>query len=85
MLRVVGGRLRFAERADEIADEDTEIEPQAIYNYLYFHVIPSPETIYKGFFACHQDIMPSLKMVSDRCTLLVTRIRQSLRAASFVT
>lgn len=46
--RVVGGELRFAERADDLADTDTEVDPQAIYNYLYFHIIPSPGTIYKG-------------------------------------
>ena len=44
------GRLRFAARADELADSRTEVDPQAIFDYLYFHVIPSPRTIYKGIF-----------------------------------
>ena len=48
--RVVDGQLRFAARADELADASTEIDPQAIFDYLYFHVIPSPRTIYKGIF-----------------------------------
>lgn len=48
--RVVDGKLRFAARADELADSGTEIDPQAIFDYLYFHVIPSPRTIYKGIF-----------------------------------
>lgn len=48
--RVCDGKLQFAERADELADERSEIDPQAIYNYLYFHVIPSPQTIYKDVF-----------------------------------
>jgi len=48
--RVDNGRLRFALRADELADAATEIDPQAIFDYLYFHVIPSPRTIYKGIF-----------------------------------
>ena len=48
--RVDKGQLRFAARADELADADTEIDPQAIFDYLYFHVIPSPRTIYKGIF-----------------------------------
>jgi asparagine synthase (glutamine-hydrolysing) len=47
---IKGGQLRFAARADELADSATEIDPQAIFDYLYFHVIPSPRTIYKGIF-----------------------------------
>ncbi len=48
--QVVGDQLRFAARADELVDAGTEIDPQAIFDYLYFHVIPSPRTIYKGIF-----------------------------------
>lgn len=48
--RQVGGRLRFAERADELADKSTEIEQQAIFDYFYSHVIPSPRTIFKGIY-----------------------------------
>ena len=44
--RVVDGQLRFATRADELADANTEIDPQAIFDYLYFHVIPSPRTLH---------------------------------------
>ncbi|MDP3537324.1 MAG: asparagine synthase C-terminal domain-containing protein [Azonexus sp.] len=47
---VVGGQLRFANRADELADAATEIDPQSIFDYLYFHIIPSPRTIYKGIY-----------------------------------
>jgi asparagine synthase (glutamine-hydrolysing) len=46
--RVDGNGLRFATRADALADAD--IDPQAIFDYLYFHAIPSPRTIYKGVF-----------------------------------
>jgi asparagine synthase (glutamine-hydrolysing) len=46
--RVVDGRLRFAPRADDLADGGTPIDLQSIYDYLYFHVIPSPRTIYLG-------------------------------------
>jgi len=46
--RQVGSQLLFAERADDLADADTEIDPQAIFSYLYFHVIPSPQTIFRG-------------------------------------
>ncbi len=48
--RVVDGGLRFAARADELADSTSEIDPQAILDYLYFHVIPSPRTIFKDVF-----------------------------------
>lgn len=48
--REVGGRLLFAERADQLADKSTEIDNQAIFDYLYFHAIPSPRTIFKGVF-----------------------------------
>ena len=48
--RQVGDRLLFAERADQLADSASEIDPQAIFEYLYFHAIPSPRTIYKGIY-----------------------------------
>lgn len=48
--RQVGNHLRFAERADQLADSTTEIDPQAIFDYLYTHAIPSPRTIYKGIY-----------------------------------
>ena len=44
------GQLHFASRADELVDAGTTIDPQAIYDYLHFHVIPSPRTIFKGVF-----------------------------------
>ncbi|MBS1157320.1 MAG: asparagine synthase (glutamine-hydrolyzing) [Proteobacteria bacterium] len=46
--RQAGDQLRFAERADQLADSTTEIDPQAIFDYLYLHVISSPGTIFKG-------------------------------------
>ena len=48
--RMRDGQLHFAAQADELADTTTEIDPQAIYDYLYFHVIPSPRTIYKDIY-----------------------------------
>lgn len=44
------GRLHFATRADELARllGIREIDPQAIFNYLFHHCIPSPRTIYAG-------------------------------------
>ena len=50
--RVVDGQLRFAARADELIDNpgntNTELDPQAIFDYFYFHVIPSPRTIFNS-------------------------------------
>lgn len=48
--RVVDGTLHYAERADTLAalPPRAAIDPQAVYDYLYFHVIPSPRTIFQG-------------------------------------
>lgn len=48
--RQVGDQILFAERADDLADLTTEIDPQAIFEYLYFHAIPSPRTIFKDIY-----------------------------------
>ncbi len=44
------GRLHYATRADALARQlgITELEPQAIFDYLFHHCIPSPRTIYAG-------------------------------------
>lgn len=47
--RLDGGRLLVNERADAIA-QGAAIDPQAIYDYLFFHCIPSPRTIFKEVF-----------------------------------
>lgn len=48
--RVVGEQLNFADRADALVDAASELDPQAIYDYLYFHCIPSPRTIFRNVF-----------------------------------
>lgn len=50
--RVIDGSLHFAERADTLAalPPRADIDPQAIFDYLYFHVIPSPRTVFKGVY-----------------------------------
>ena len=44
----VDGELRFAERADTLAGQGAEIDLQALFDYFYFHMIPSPRTVFKG-------------------------------------
>ena len=48
--RQVGDQILFAEHADELADASTEVDPQAVFDYLYFHAIPSPRTIFKDIY-----------------------------------
>ena len=48
--RIDGDRLLFAENADALAGPGAKIDPQAIFDYLYFHVVPSPRTIFTDVF-----------------------------------
>jgi asparagine synthase (glutamine-hydrolysing) len=46
---VQGSRLAFADRADALPLlDDPDLDPQALFDYLYFHVIPAPRTIYRN-------------------------------------
>lgn len=42
------GRLRWGRNATDLADTTTELDLQAIFDYVYYHVIPSPRTIFRG-------------------------------------
>lgn len=42
------GRLAFSDRADAVPGAPRGIEGQAVFDYLFFHTIPAPETIFRG-------------------------------------
>ncbi len=42
------GSLCFADRADAVPAAPRKLSNQAIYDYLYFHMIPAPRTIFDG-------------------------------------
>jgi asparagine synthase (glutamine-hydrolysing) len=46
--RVTPQGLEFAERADDVAADGAALDAQALFDYLYFHCIPSPRTVYHG-------------------------------------
>ena len=46
--RVDATGLRFAARADTLGKPGDGLESQALFDYLYFHAIPSPETVFQG-------------------------------------
>ncbi len=56
--RVVGQQLHFATRADALAEVPDEhggtsvadLDLQALFDYLYFHVIPAPRTIFRDVY-----------------------------------
>lgn len=55
-----GRRLRCAPRADTIAD-GADPDPQALFTYLSNHVIPSPDTVFRGV----KRLPPASRLVFD--------------------
>lgn len=46
--RIQGSEIVVAERADEAAGQTAAMDSQALFDYLYFHCIPAPRTVFKG-------------------------------------
>lgn len=46
--RVDGSNVLVSGRADAVAAKGADIDHQAIFDYLYFHAIPSPRTVFAG-------------------------------------
>lgn len=42
-----GHALQFSDRADSLDLNDRSIDPQSVFDYLYFHMIPAPNTVYR--------------------------------------
>lgn len=42
------GMLAFASRADEVPGASRGIDSQAVFDYLYCHTIPAPQTVFAG-------------------------------------
>lgn len=43
-----GSRLSFSDRADTVPASQLDLDPQGVFDYLYFHTIPAPRTIFQG-------------------------------------
>ncbi|HHW66023.1 MAG TPA: asparagine synthase, partial [Rhodocyclaceae bacterium] len=42
------GHLHFSDRADTVPGIARQVAPQAVFEYLFFHMIPAPTTIFDG-------------------------------------
>lgn len=59
-----GDLLIFGERADVVADHpdlQAGISPQGLFNYLYFHVVPGPGSIFEGV----SRLLPGQCLIAD--------------------
>jgi asparagine synthase (glutamine-hydrolysing) len=61
-----GSRLAFSDRADSVPiDGPRHLDPQALYNYVYFHFIPTPQTAFRGV----QRLEPATRLWFDGSTI----------------
>ena len=59
---VEGSRIAFSDRADRVPETNRrEIDPQAIFDYVYFHVVAAPRTIFRGV----RRMEPATRMTFD--------------------
>ncbi|MCK9259294.1 MAG: asparagine synthase C-terminal domain-containing protein [Azoarcus sp.] len=57
-----GNRLSFGDRANAVPAMRREIDRQAVFDYLYFHAIPAPGTIFVNV----QRLEPGARLLADR-------------------
>lgn len=57
-----GARFSFSDRANAVPSLNQELDRQAIFDYLYFHVIPAPGTIFKNTLR----LEPGSYLIADR-------------------
>ena len=46
--RIDGSMISFSDRADWVAGRGDDLDPQALFDYLYFHMIPAPRTVFRN-------------------------------------
>jgi asparagine synthase (glutamine-hydrolysing) len=66
--QISGQGIVFGSSADAIIANPlakSEIDPQSLYNYVYFHMIPSPGTIYQG----QKRLLPGEFLVHEQGTV----------------
>jgi asparagine synthase (glutamine-hydrolysing) len=81
--RLDNGELRYAQRADELGSSARDLDPQALYDYLYSHVIPAPRTVFRGVYrlpAGHCALFENGKLAVTRWW---TPVFDEVRSASF--
>ena len=64
-----GGALALSDRANGVPVRQRSVSAQAVFNYLYFHVIPSPNTIFKEV----ARLLPASRLEWQGGALLLTR------------
>ncbi|WP_153110283.1 asparagine synthetase B family protein [Propionivibrio limicola] len=48
--RLDGNQLLFSDRADCVTESSDDLDPQALFDFLYFHMIPAPRTIFRNVY-----------------------------------